>query len=368
MTIKKHNKHPLINRPKWGKFGRNEIGVLGAPCNVIEQWVTELVKSLSRKYGITYFDADHKGKPSPEMGRLTDQISHHTMIFDTHLNDYDIKLKMRDQDLVIVNSNHFLSQRQIVFCTEKKKESLSRKLDRLTQVDLIVLDRGIDEPFTFLDDVIHSCTEVIRIDEINKAKVYVEAIVCPHQEVKGLILAGGKSTRMGKDKGQLDYHGYSQVEYLRSIFSKLHLSSFVSCRSDQLEQYGELGLPDSFLNMGPYGAILSAFKKEPDVAWLACACDIPLLGASHIKMLLESRNRSKVATSFYNPETKWPEPLITIWEPRAYGRMLEFMSLGYNCPRKVLINSDIEMIRLDDTAFMDNANTPEDFQRIKSQL
>ena len=93
-----------------------------------------------------------------------------------------------------------------------------------------------------------------------------------------------------------------------------------------------------------------------------------MFGEDQITLLLEKRNKSKVATCFYNPETKWPEPLITIWEPRAYKRMLEFMSLGYNCPRKVLINSDIEMIRLEDATFMDNANTPEDFQRIKSQL
>ena len=64
-----------------------------------------------------------------------------------------------------------------------------------------------------------------------------------------------------------------------------------------------------------------------------------------LSQLVENRNvPQKFATSFKSPTLEFPEPLICIWEPRAYGRLLEFLSWGYSCPLKALINSDIELL------------------------
>ena len=117
--------------------------------------------------------------------------------------------------------------------------------------------------------------------------------------------------------------------------------------------------------MGPFGAILSAFQTNPNAAWLVAACDQPLIDAGVLKELISKRNPSKYATAFYNPETDFPEPLITIWEPRAYSELLHFLSLGYSCPRKVLINSDIELLELEDSLVLKNANTPEEYEQLK---
>ena len=87
---------------------------------------------------------------------------------------------------------------------------------------------------------------------------------------------------------------------------------------------------------------------------------MPYLDKETIAQLVRDRNTSKVATCFYNPETDFPEPLITIWEPRAYPILLDYLAQGYSCPRKVLINSDIEMIKMADPIKMKNANTPEE--------
>ena len=96
------------------------------------------------------------------------------------------------------------------------------------------------------------------------------------------------------------------------------------------------------------------------MAWLTLACDLPYLDGETIKQLVTNRNPSKLATCFYNPETDFPEPLITIWEPRAYPTLLDFLSQGQSCPRKVLINSAIEMIKMKESFRMKNANTPEE--------
>ncbi|MCL4122055.1 UNVERIFIED_CONTAM: hypothetical protein GTU68_043767 [Idotea baltica] len=210
------------------------------------------------------------------------------------------------------------------------------------------------------DIVIANIQLIVKIG--GKKKLIVKPIV------NGLILAGGRSTRMGEDKAAINYHGVNQVDFLQDKFKSLGIDSYVSCREEQSDQYTDNAIKDVFLDMGPFGAILSAFKKSPNSAWMVLACDLPLLTEKHIQLLLDNRDQSKIATCFHNPETGWPDPLFTLWEPKAYARLLAFMSLGYNCPRKVLINSDVNIIHADNTDFLMNANSPSDKEEIKKRL
>ena len=64
---------------------------------------------------------------------------------------------------------------------------------------------------------------------------------------------------------------------------------------------------------------------------------------------------------------QFPEPLITIWEPKAYPILLNYLSQGYSCPRKVLINSDVEIVEVDEY-FIQNINTPSEYEKAKNEL
>jgi molybdopterin-guanine dinucleotide biosynthesis protein A len=75
-----------------------------------------------------------------------------------------------------------------------------------------------------------------------------------------------------------------------------------------------------------------------------------------------------MATAFYDPEGIFPEPLLTIWEPRSYATLLQFLSWGYSCPRKALINSDVKLLTLDDTTELRNVNDPEAYNEVLTEL
>jgi len=366
VTTKKHNKHPTISRATRGEYGRNEIGVIGAPCDLMLDWVNHVSENLS-KYRLAYIDADHQPSPAGVMKKVTDKQTHHHITHTEPLNKYDHLILLDREDLVIVNCNHFVANRQIVFCTEKKRESLKRKMDKLTDVRLVVLHEEVDRPFDFLKPVLKDDTPILKMDNIKDATTIVESLIIA-PVVKGLILAGGRSTRMGEDKAAIKYHNINQVDFLQEKFKSNGIEPYVSCREDQRDLYSDNVIQDVFLDMGPFGAILSAFKKFPDAAWIVVACDLPLLTEDHINLLLKNRDQSKIATCFYNPETGWPDPLLTLWEPKSYSRLLEFMSLGYNCPRKVLINSDVNLIQSEDASFLANANNPSEKEEIIKRL
>jgi molybdopterin-guanine dinucleotide biosynthesis protein A len=75
-----------------------------------------------------------------------------------------------------------------------------------------------------------------------------------------------------------------------------------------------------------------------------------------------------MATCFRIAGKPFPEPLITIYEPSAYMRFMEFLAMGYACPRKVLINTDVKIIDTPDADSFYNTNTPKDLAYIKQVI
>lgn len=188
--------------------------------------------------------------------------------------------------------------------------------------------------------------------------------------LNGLVLAGGKGKRLGRDKGVILWHGKEQRYFIADILQQVCEEVFISCRNEQQAEIAERYQPltDTFLDLGPYGGILSALRARRDHAWLVVACDLPLLDLETIQFLIEHRNQQLIATTFKSPHDGLPEPLITIWEPESYAVLLSFLAQDYACPRKVLIKSDITLLEPPNPNALMNVNTPEDARRAEKVL
>jgi molybdenum cofactor guanylyltransferase len=185
--------------------------------------------------------------------------------------------------------------------------------------------------------------------------------------LNGLVLAGGKSSRMGKDKGSLRWHAKEQRFHMADLLHRFCNEVFISCRQEQQEELTGEGykvIPDAYEGLGPYGAILSAFKHNENTAWLVVACDLPLLNYETISQLVNQRNPSLIATTFKSPHDSLPEPLVTIWEPTSYSILLSSLAKGYQCPRKALINNRVEIIEPLNPEALINVNTPQELERV----
>lgn len=188
--------------------------------------------------------------------------------------------------------------------------------------------------------------------------------------LNGLVLAGGHSKRMGTDKGSIQWHGKEQRYYMADLLEKFCDQVFISCRADQVDEINSSynTLTDTFLDLGPYGGILSALRSDREKAWLVVACDLPLIDEETLQFLIDSRNRDTIATTYESPHDGLPEPLITIWEPESYVTLLHFLGEGYSCPRKVLINSKKTILQPQRPEALMNANTPDDAEQIKQHM
>ncbi len=377
----KHNKHAALIRPALGNFGRNEWAILGAPCTDIKLLAEQLTAALSPTTKIAYVDAQHSNELATASPRLTAgaflEYTEKDRQWDINLNgspnNFQNRSLFNPTDLILINGNHHQGEKQVVIIDSRKEASLQKRLAQLTDVRLFLLAGDAITPFGFIKEAIPGWEQipVYHLDETEPIIDFFKATLAKNKpELYGLVLAGGKSERMGQDKGTITWHQQQQRYYMANLLKNYTENVFISCRADQQQEIDAAypTLTDTFTDLGPFGAILSAFREQPEKAWLVVACDLPLLDKPTLAFLTAHRDTSTIATAFQNPVSGFPEPLITIWEPKSYAVLLSFLSQGYSCPRKVLINSDTNVLQAPDTDALTNVNTPKDKELVNAML
>ncbi|GAB2940908.1 hypothetical protein GCM10027048_01640 [Hymenobacter coalescens] len=381
----KHQKHAALARPDIGEFGRHELGILGAPCGVIKDLAARLLPLLTPALRVAYVDADHAAGDAADAGgpggadailhagaaaELTDKIHFRRLDVRRGMDKFIQPQWLNEQSLVLVNGNHFRARQQVVIIDPRKP--LDKKLDRLTDVRLVLLSEGQ----TGLPEVLRqhlgaAAVPVLPLADTGAIAAWVGQWLQRHQPpLRGLVLTGGRSQRMQEDKGRLRYHGREQQEHAAALLAPFCQDVFISCRPGQAADLpaGLAALPDQFLDLGPLSGLLTAFRHDPNAAWLVVACDLPFLTEQTLRHLVAHRHAGRAATAFQSPDNEFPEPLITIWEPRSYPVLLQFLGLGYSCPRKVLINADAEVLPAPAPAELRNVNTPAERDAAQREL
>src|SRR5690242_250277 len=189
--------------------------------------------------------------------------------------------------------------------------------------------------------------------------------------IYALVLAGGRSTRMQRDKAALSYHGRTQLEWAVSMLQPYAQRVFVSCRPDQTNDPVRAPfeqIVDTQENLGPIAGIIAAQAKHPSVAWLVVACDLPFLDHGTLSTLISARQPARLATAYRSSHDVLPEPLCAIYEPASREHLLSYVATGKNCPRKFLIKSDVHLIDEPNPHALDNVNTPDEYDSAVATL
>lgn len=138
-------------------------------------------------------------------------------------------------------------------------------------------------------------------------------------DLLGIVLVGGKSSRMGRPKGLLSYYGLPQGIYLFNLFQQLSMPPFLAV-GEMTDEFGKWGLPmveDYLPNIGPMGAIYSVQQAFPGQAFCLLACDLPRISVEEIQQLINHRANDKAVTLYRNSIHGQLEPMFSIWEPRS---------------------------------------------------
>lgn len=180
----------------------------------------------------------------------------------------------------------------------------------------------------------------------------------------GLLLTGGHSRRMQRDKAALEYAGRTQLQRALTLLQPLVSQVFVSVRPDQQQdplRATHAQIADRIANIGPLGGIHAALHAHPQAAWLVLAIDLPFLDAATLQQLISARDPQRYATAFRSQFDGKPEPLCAIWEPHSRATVDAWIAADNRCPRSFLINHDALLLNLHNPRALDNINTSAEY-------
>jgi len=178
----------------------------------------------------------------------------------------------------------------------------------------------------------------------------------------GYVLVGGKSSRMGRNKALLPYHGITLAE---SVGEVVRAAAGPTTRvGDQRHAApSEIGfVPDLYPGEGPLGGIISALDHSQADWNLIVACDMPGLKVDFLRQLLERAEHSRAdAIIPVGPSGQW-EPLCAAYHRNARSGLQAAFARGI---RKIA--TALEEVRMttwqvsEELSCFQNVNTPEEW-------
>ncbi|WP_018969156.1 NTP transferase domain-containing protein [Rubritalea marina] len=184
--------------------------------------------------------------------------------------------------------------------------------------------------------------------------------------LNGLLLVGGKSSRMGSNKAQLTYRdGLPEWQRLHAILEELCDEVYLSHPAGI--DYGVPAINDP--GQGPLAAIHSAFEHDANADWLVIACDLPLLERTNLEQLLKGSDATYDASAFSSRVDGKHEPLCTLYRQSAGPAIATAIDQGDACPRHILHHKiKTQSMQPDQPHALDNANSPADALEVRAHL
>lgn len=189
--------------------------------------------------------------------------------------------------------------------------------------------------------------------------------------LNGLVLAGGRSRRFGRDKAAVEVNGQSLLARTVALVTPFVEVLRVSVRPEQRDDAVRAAYPlltDELPDAGPAAGLLAAREFAPDAAWLVTACDLPVLDGETLASLVAARDATHQATAYLSPVDGKLEPLCAIYEPAALARLAARASRGGSLsPRDLLESGDTVRVPPRRPAALANVNEPGDLERLQNR-
>ena len=192
------------------------------------------------------------------------------------------------------------------------------------------------------------------------------------RELYGLVVCGGKSTRMGTDKSLINYHGKPQRYYVYEMLEWVCDKVFISCNRSQatsiIAPYQILAdLPD-LGHVGPMAALLTAFSAYPDKDFLVVGCDYPFVTTKDLKEFEKALDREQIASAFYNGEHEVYEPLLAYYSERSGTGIFRMYNDNQYSLQHFLKENNAEKYNPARPKHVVSIDTPEDFEHAKEKI
>jgi len=191
----------------------------------------------------------------------------------------------------------------------------------------------------------------------------------------GIVLAGGESRRMGRDKALVCHNGTTMIE--RAVEALQHVTIrtiVVASTSDKYCVPGAEVIPDLYPGAGPVGGIVTGLTAAGPGCHLVLACDMPAVKEAILNRLLEAAQDYRKCDAAVPEIGGELEPLCAAYRDTAAPKLAAFMESGRRSAREAMKRLSIIKIPEEELQLLDpdlstfiNINTPDDLAALNDQ-
>lgn len=190
----------------------------------------------------------------------------------------------------------------------------------------------------------------------------------------GIVLAAGRSSRMGSPKALLDFLGLPFAVRILQALEVLEVKTRVVVLGPDAPRIQPALADHVFLlvenpepETGPIASLRGALRALQPLqpgAVLVWPVDLPHVRVSTVERLIEAYRRRKASVILPTFAERKGHPVI--WSSSLFGELLESPVAVREGARAVLHNHEKEVLAVpvDDPAVVDQVNTPEDYERL----
>lgn len=146
----------------------------------------------------------------------------------------------------------------------------------------------------------------------------------------GVLLAGGKSSRMGRDKAWLSFFGQPLLCRVAAVVENVVGELWVSGRDPAVFGLHAPWLPDVLPDQGPAGGVLTLLEATGRPC-LAVSCDLPFLDEPTLERLLAAwrdRSAGTLMTTYRIVETGFVESMVAVYDAAGAARLRAHLTAG----------------------------------------
>lgn len=188
------------------------------------------------------------------------------------------------------------------------------------------------------------------------------------KKIIGIVLCGGKSTRMRTEKGLVKWKGKTLIEYSVDCLKKISDQVIISSNKACYDYINLPVIPDEIENCGPIGGIYSCMNKFNADFYLVISCDVPNVPSDLFVDLLNNIGNSDLIYAVDEDGKK--QPLVAVYKRSSFNTVKnELMSGNYKMMKllsliqhkEFQVNKELSYYRCN---ILSNANSPDDLKNI----
>jgi molybdopterin-guanine dinucleotide biosynthesis protein A len=151
--------------------------------------------------------------------------------------------------------------------------------------------------------------------------------------ITGIILSGGKSLRMGMDKGFLEIDGKPMIQYVIDHINPVCDQVLISANLEAYSGFGYQVVPDVIKDIGPAGGIISCLPHTDHKKCLIISCDLPYVSTAFIESLVPLSDGYEITIPQVGPIM---QPLCGIYSNEIYHRLKKLVDQGQYSMQKLV--------------------------------